>query len=132
MDSSFSHALFILYVSDQEQSKKFYSNLLKTEPTLHVPGMTEFTLSDSCKLGLMPNKGIAKILGDHTPHPDLGNGIPRCEIYLTVENVQSFFDHAVSLQVKIIAKPADMDWGHRVFYMADEDGHIVAFAQPAQ
>lgn len=129
MDNSISHALFILYVNNQNLSTEFYKQILKTEPSLNVPGMTEFTLSDTCKLGLMPNKGIAKILGSNTPHPDTGNGIPRCEIYLSVRNIQSFFDHAVALRVKVIAPPTNMDWGHRVCYLSDPDGHIIAFAQ---
>lgn len=124
-----SHSLFILYVADQKKSADFYRALLKLAPSLDVPGMTEFTLSDSCKLGLMPNDGIAKILGNHTPHPQSGNVIPRCEIYLTVTDLDTIFQHAVALQVKVIAPPAIMDWGHRVCYLADPDGHIVAFAQ---
>jgi catechol 2,3-dioxygenase-like lactoylglutathione lyase family enzyme len=127
-----SHSLFILYVADQKKSTDFYRALLKMEPSLDVPGMTEFTLSESCKLGLMPNNGIAKILGNHTPDPQSGRGIPRCEMYWTVSDVNSFFQHAISLQTKIIAAPAAMDWGHRVCYLSDLDGHIIAFAQPIQ
>jgi len=33
---------FILYVADQEKSKLFYQNLFQLEPSLDVPGMTEF------------------------------------------------------------------------------------------
>jgi uncharacterized glyoxalase superfamily protein PhnB len=132
MTNSISHSLFILYVADQTKSTAFYSALLQMQPTLDVPGMTEYTLSDSSKLGLMPNKGIAKILGDQVPHPQTGNGIPRCEIYWTVSDLDAVFQHAVALQIKVIAAPSAMDWGHRVCYLADEDGHIIAFAQPIQ
>src|SRR3989344_5731939 len=59
---------FILYVADQEKSKLFYEKLLAISPSLHVPGMTEFDLSPNCKLGLMPENGIAKILNNKTPH----------------------------------------------------------------
>jgi|LZCG01.1.fsa_nt_gb DNA helicase IV len=54
----------ILYVNNQETSCNFYQNIFRKEPDLNVPGMTEFNLSDNCKIGLMPNKGIAKILAD--------------------------------------------------------------------
>ena len=77
---------FILYVANQEDSKCFYEQLLNINPSLHVPGMTEFQLSESTKLGLMPENGIAKILENATPHPNTGNGIPRCELYLKVKN----------------------------------------------
>ena len=38
---------FILYVQDQTKSTAFYSEVLAMKPALHVPGMTEFALSDS-------------------------------------------------------------------------------------
>ena len=52
----------ILYVSDQTRSTRFYQDIFRMPPDLNVPGMAEFNLSDQCKLGLMPNSGIAKIL----------------------------------------------------------------------
>lgn len=42
-------AEFILYVADQARSRDFYRTVLATEPTLDVPGMTEFDLG-GCKL----------------------------------------------------------------------------------
>ena len=74
---------FILYVSDQVRSTKFYGKLLDLTPTLNVPGMTEFHLSKTVKLGLMPESGISNI----------------------------------------------RDWGDPVGYIADLDGHIIAFAK---
>ena len=68
----------ILYVTNQELSTDFYAAILRQSPLLHVPGMTEFSISENVKLGLMPNAGIAKILGDKTPNPETGTGIPRC------------------------------------------------------
>lgn len=125
----FKNIEIILYVNDQQLSRKFYQELFRQPPVLDVPGMTEFHLSGSCKLGLMPNNGIARILADKTPHPGLGNGIPRCELYLSVENIQTVFDHAVSCGVKLISPLQDRDWGDRVCYFADPDGHIIAFAE---
>lgn len=63
----------ILYVNDQQASTAFYSKLFRKNPDLNVLGMTEFKLAENCKLGLMPNKGIAKILSNKTRHPDEGN-----------------------------------------------------------
>lgn len=119
----------ILYVNDQETSSKFYQNIFRKSHDLNVPGMTEFNLSENCKLGLMPNKGIAKILADKTPHPDSGNGIPRCELYLWVENIQLEFENATKSGAKLISPIIDRDWGDRVCYFSDPDGHIIAFAE---
>lgn len=79
---------FILYVSNQEKSAAFYETVLGIKPTLNVLGITEFQLNPFCKLGLMPNDGIAKIITPNLPHPTTGNGIPRCELYLEENNLE--------------------------------------------
>lgn len=120
---------FILYVKNQEVGKDFYSKLLNLTPSLHVPGMTEFMLNENCKLGLMPENGIAKILQDKTPHPSTGNGIPRCELYLKFENAEKYINQALKLGAKLISPFQARDWGDTVGYIADNDGHIIAFAE---
>jgi uncharacterized glyoxalase superfamily protein PhnB len=129
MINQIKHLQVILYVSDQQASCEFYQKLLRKKPDLNVPGMTEFELSDGLKLGLMPNTGIARILGDKVPHPDTGNGIPRCELYLSVKDIQMEFENATSAGAKSISPIIDRDWGDKVCYFADPDGHIIAFAE---
>lgn len=119
----------ILYVKDQQASTDFYIQLFRQNPDLNVPGMTEFKLAENFKLGIMPNKGIAKILGDKTPHPGLGNGVPRCELYLYAEDIELEFKNAIKAGAKLICPIADRDWGDKVCYFADMDGHIIAFAE---
>ncbi len=118
----------ILYVSDQQASTDFYTRLFRREPVLQVPGMTEFELAANCKLGLMPNHGIAKILGEQLPHPASGNGIPRCELYLLVADVALEYENALQCGAKLILEITAMDWGDSVCYFADPDGHVIAFA----
>lgn len=120
----------ILYVNNQDESTAFYSKLFRRNPDLNVPGMTSFTLSENCKLGLMPNSGIAKILKDKMPHPDSGKGIPRCEMYFFVDDIHKEFDCALALGATLISSIEDRDWGDKVCYFADLDGHIIAFAEP--
>lgn len=120
---------FILYVSDQNRSKIFYEAVLQKPPVLHVPGMTEFDLTETCKLGLMPETGIAKILGEALPHPASGNGIPRCELYLFVENAPEACERVIKNGGKNISGVSFRDWGHTVGYVADPDGHVLAFAE---
>lgn len=123
------HIETILYVSNQDISRDFYEKLLRKPPDLDVPGMTEFILTDTFKLGLMPNNGIAKIIGEKLPHPDKGLGIPRCELYLRINDVRLEFDNAVKTGAKLISAIADRDWGDTVCYFADPDGHVIAFAE---
>lgn len=124
-------AEFILYVSDQKRSTEFYKKVLSTEPVLDVPGMTEFQLSGECKLGLMPEAGIVNILKDTVPHPSLGNGIPRSELYLFVNHVEAYFRRSLASGAKPVSNPAARDWGDLVAYVSDPDGHILAFAERA-
>lgn len=119
---------FILYVSNQSASRDFYKEVLQLEPSLDVPGMTEFVLNENCKLGLMPEAGIAKILSDKTPHPETGKGIPRCELYLSVTNVTEYFNRAINTGANVVSPIQKRDWGDTVGYVNDPDGHIIAFA----
>ena len=119
----------VLFVSDQQKSRDFYAAILEKQPVLDVPGMTEFNLADNLKLGLMPENGIAKILLDKTPHPSIGNGIPSCELYLHTDNIEEAFERAKAAGAKEISRIKDRDWGDTVGYLADFDGHIIAFVR---
>jgi uncharacterized glyoxalase superfamily protein PhnB len=77
----------------------------------------------------MPENGIAKILGNKTPHPSAGNGIPRCELYIYVEDVKQAFKNSLKHGAKEISPPQSRDWGDTVAYVSDLDGHVVAFAK---
>jgi predicted enzyme related to lactoylglutathione lyase len=121
--------MIILYVASQERSKAFYEKVLVKKPILNVPGMTEFQLSDNFLLGLMPEKGIAKILGETTPHPETGNGIPRCELYLIVDDPAKSLELAVEAGAKKISPAAVRTWQDLVSYCSDPDGHVIAFAK---
>ncbi len=120
---------FILYVADQARSRAFYGVLLDRAPALDVPGMTEFELAPGVVLGLMPEQGIARIISGPLPHPSTGAGVPRCELYLLVRDLDAAVQRAIRAGAVVVDEAADRDWGHRVAYFADPDGHVVAFAE---
>ena len=122
---------FILYVSNQEKSTAFYQTILGIKPSLNVPGMTEFQLNPYCKLGLMPNEGIAKIIMPNLPHPTTGNGIPRCELYLSETDLENKLSICKKAGAKLISSIEPRNWGDTVFYISDFDGHVIAFASKA-
>lgn len=122
-------AHFILYVRDQERSTAFYSSVLDAEPTLNVPGMTEFELPGNSVLGLMPESGIQRLLGDRLPDPAGAAGIPRSELYLVVRGAEDYLDRALDNGAKELAPVEGRDWGHEVGYCLDPDGHVLAFAE---
>lgn len=39
------------------------TSVLAQAPSLHVPGMTEFSIDAAVIVGLMPERGIARLLG---------------------------------------------------------------------
>ncbi len=122
--------IFILYVNDQRLSRDFYQTTLRRDPTLDVPGMTEFHLGGTTYLGLMPEAGIHRLLGDAITHPAEAKGIPRAEVYLHLSDPQAVLDRALAAGASLISELKPRDWGDRVAYVRDPDGHILALATP--
>jgi catechol 2,3-dioxygenase-like lactoylglutathione lyase family enzyme len=123
------NAHFVLYVADQAAARRFYAAALGREPTLDVPGMTEFALGPGCVLGLMPAAGIKRLLGDRLPDPAAAAGVPRCELYLLVDDPAKCHARALAAGATELSPPAERDWGHRAAYSLDPDGHVIAFAE---
>ncbi len=118
-----------LYVRDQNISTGFYKSVLGFPPRLNVPGMTEFQLSDHAILGLMPEKGIARLLGDAVIRPEEQNAPPRSELYLVLEDLDAAVDRAIRAGAVELSRASDRDWGHRAGYYRDPDGHVLALAE---
>lgn len=123
---------FILFVQDQGRSRDFYEVVLGLTASLDVPGMTEFDLGNGCKLGLMPEAGIARIITPELPHPSTGAGIPRAELYLLVESASSYCERALAAGAKLVSPLTPRNWGHTVGYFSDPDGHVLAFAEATE
>ena len=121
-------AHFILYVKDQELSSKFYEAVLGRKPRLHVPGMTEFLLNDGAVLGLMPEAGIKRLLGESMINLSEGTGISRSELYLILENPDQYHKRALDFGAKELSPMSKRAWGHMAAYSSDPDGHVLAFA----
>lgn len=122
-------AHFILYVRDQKSSTEFYAAVLNMAPSLDVPGMTEFQLSEDCILGLMPEAGIKKLLAPKLPDPSASNGCPRAEVYLIVDSAIEYYQRALAVGASNLSDVIARDWGHKVGYCLDKDGHVLAFAE---
>lgn len=123
-------AHFILYVADQARSASFWAAALERAPILDVPGMTEFALGDGAVLGLMPEAGIRRLLGERLPDPSRGGGAPRAELYVHVADPAAAHARALRAGATELSAPAPRDWGAVVGYCLDPDGHVLAFAGP--
>jgi len=120
----------ILYVKEQARARAFYERALGLAPTLDVPGMTEFQLRDGVVLGLMPISGIRKLLGSALPDPAGGDGVPRAELYLLVDDPAQAHAAAIAAGARELDALRPRDWGHEAAYSLDVDGHVLAFARP--
>lgn len=121
--------MVILFVKDQELSTQFYMKLLQLQPTLFVPGMSEFKLNENFYLGLMPMDGIVNILEDKIVNPNPEKSITRCELYLPVDDPQAYYNRLVASGGKGISPIAMRNWGDFVAYGSDPDGHLLAFVK---
>ena len=122
----------ILYISNQKISTEFYRSVLEIAPSLDVPGMTEFELPGGTMLGLMPEKGIKSLLGETIPDPARGHSIPRAELYLEVDDASGYHKRVLDNGGKEGSPLLVRDWGSKVAYSMDLDGHILAFSQKVQ
>jgi len=123
---------FILYVRHQALARNFYRQVLALAPRLDVPGMTEFALSDTAVLGLMPESGAVRLLGPHAANPATASGVPRAEVYLLVTQPELFHARALSAGATELSPMQLRAWGHRAAYSQDADGHVLAFAAPCE
>lgn len=119
----------ILYVADQALSTEFYSKLLNQLPHLNVPGMTEFQLTENTILGLMPSKGITKLLENKIETYPSSENKGKSELYLIVDNLNDYYNRAISLKAHFLSEIKEQDWGHKTVYLLDPDSYVIAFAE---
>ncbi len=90
--------------------------------------MTQFRLSGGSLLGLMPESGIKRVLGESLPDPSVASGVPRSELYLIVENPEVNHSRALAAGAIELSPLTVRDWGDIAAYSLDPDGHVLAFA----
>jgi len=120
---------FIIYVNDLEKSKIFYELLFNIKPIIDEPGMAEFELPDSSTFGIMPNISLEKLFGSDFKIEKNRKSLPQTELYFLVEDAIMFHNKAIQLGATEIREFSKMDWGHKVAYSINHDGHILAFAE---
>lgn len=95
--------------------------------------MTEFALPGTgggAVLGLMPEAGIRRLLGEVLPDPARARGIPRAELYLLLdEDPTPYIERALAAGARLLSALQPRDWSHRAAYLLDLDGHVLALAQ---
>lgn len=122
----------IFYVADQAKAASFYSHVLGATPVLDVTGMTEFAISEEAVLGLMPESGIRRLLGDRLPGFHGSPVTARAELYLVVEDPGACHSRALEAGARELSGLELRDWGDHVAYSIDPDGYVLAFASRAE
>lgn len=106
----------ILYVSDVDESTRFYAGLLDAKPIEQYSEFSVFALSDNMILGLQAKSGI-----DPKPQPQFG-GVEICMSDVSHQDVDDIYSKWCDLGVEIIMKPTTLDFGY-TFVAIDPDGH---------
>jgi len=122
-------AHLIWFVRDQEVSTEFYARVLGCEPTLRVPGMTEFSLPGGAVLGLMPEGAVRRLHGEDVVAAGDDPPLPRAELYLIVEDAGAHHARALAQGAREVSPLRQRGWGDRAAYSLDLDGHMLAFAE---
>ncbi|NOX65149.1 MAG: glyoxalase [Chlorobi bacterium] len=120
---------FIIYVDDIEKTKMFYELLFDVKPTIDEPGMCELELPNGAVLGIMPNTSLEKLFGAEYRVNEKKKASPKFEFYFQVDNAEALYQKALQLGALSLRKFTKMDWGDRVAYCVNHDGHILAFAE---
>ena len=68
-------------------------------------------------------------MGDGLPDPASASGTPRSELYLRVEDPQTFHLRALKIGAKELSSLKKRGWGDLAAYSLDADGHVLAFAK---
>lgn len=92
--------------------------------------MTEFELTDTAILGLMPITGITRLLGSALAAGEAPAGLLRAELYLLVTDPAADHRRALDAGARNLSDLAPRDWGDVAAYCLDPDGHVLAFAAP--
>ena len=103
---------FIHYVRDQEASLEFFQSVWGHQPTLDVPGMTEFTVTEKTVIGLMPKRDVVRLLD--LDIAEVSRSSIRGEIYSVVLSPGSYHQRVLAAGAKELSALAPRSWGDQM------------------
>ena len=114
---------FVLAVQDLQRSADFYRDCLGFDiHEMGDPGWRFFE-RDECRMmvGHCPDTQPAHDIGDHSYFA-----------YLTVDDIDSYYESVSAKGVDIIKPLADEPWGMTEFGLRTIDGHRMMIGQPSE
>ena len=120
----------ILTVSDISKSRMFYNLLFNITPIVDESNICEFQLTENLILGLQ-NEDLKLKNFD----PDIYMRFAQNkhtggeEIYIEHSDAEGIHTKALQLGCLELSPFKERNWGHKVGYSINHDGHILAFAE---
>lgn len=114
---------FVLFVSDIEQSKRFYRDLLGMEIAMDIGINVGFTNG----IALWQKEYALNVIHGKPTMPVKGNDI---EIYFETVALDTAWETVCAQGVEVVHEPREQPWGQRVFRVYDPDRFIVEFGEP--
>lgn len=115
------HSTYVIAVQNLQSSAAFYRDSLGFEVhEIGDPGW-RMLIRDECRImaGDCPDSTPARELGDHSYFA-----------YLTVDDIDDYYEMLQKNQVEIIKPINDEPWGLREFGIRTIDGHRIMIGQP--
>jgi catechol 2,3-dioxygenase-like lactoylglutathione lyase family enzyme len=132
--------LTILAVRDLAVSRAFHEAVLGWPAVVETPvyvelrdegGMRSYGSASSAggmRLGLYQRDGFGRNVGQ-APMEAPAGALHAAEVYFAVSDPREAVERALAHGGRLLSPVAPRDWGDEVGYVADPDGHVVAFAR---
>jgi lactoylglutathione lyase len=117
----------ILFVSDIEQSVRFYRDVVGVPFRFSNETYAEFA-TEGAKFALFSRRALPDLIGVETPPGPVP--WPQGEVAFLVEDPDGEHERLVRAGVRVLAPPTDRPWGERTLHVADPDGNVVELTRP--
>lgn len=114
----------VFFVSDVEQSKKFYTEIIGQKIEMDfgrcvsfIGGFAIWDISYALQMMNLKKQDISKHTSD-------------AELYFEIDDVDSLFKKLKKDNIKCVHDIIEQPWAQRCFRIYDPDNHIIEFAEP--
>jgi len=119
----------ILFVSDIEESVRFYRDVLGVPLRSANETYAEFA-TEGAKFALYARQALPALIGAQAPTGPVR--WPQGEVAFFVEDPDGDHERLRRAGVTILAPPTDRPWGERTLHIADPDGNVVELPRGAR